>query len=103
MLIKTNGLGATIAFIFSKRHEDQQKKKKAKAYDLLYLQITDWLKQEPKHLISAKLAEQNGRRPELAEVLVTLDSATYRAVTVEVLALFTWLRRFAEGLIKEES
>ena len=33
---------------------------------------------------------------------ITQNSNEYRAITNEVMALFTWLRRFAEGLIEGE-
>lgn len=91
MMIKTNGLGATVAFIFSK-----QQKEKEKAYQWIYQQITEWLEKEQTHLIDLS------NKKELMEEVVKLKSPAYRVVTVEVLALFTWLRRFAEGLIKEE-
>ncbi len=91
MMIKTNGLGATIAFIFSKR-----KKESEKAYQLIYEQIGDWLKKKQTHLID--LSDDKT----LVEEVVKLKSPAYRAVTVEVLAFFAWLRRFVEGLIKDE-
>lgn len=87
MMIKTNGLGVTLAFIFSKKEQ---------AYQCIYQQITEWLVKEQTHLI-----DLSGGK-ELVEEVVKLKSPAYRAVTVEVLALFTWLRRFAEGLIKED-
>lgn len=114
MLVKTNGMGATIAFIFSKR-ETKTKEVNGKkfppgtkdnpqnAYDLIYQQMIAWLAKEPKHLIADKLASHNGKRNEFVDVLVTLESPLYRAVTVEVLSFFTWLKRFAEGLIEGES
>ncbi|HBK54138.1 MAG TPA: type III-B CRISPR module-associated protein Cmr5, partial [Syntrophomonas wolfei] len=36
----------------------------------------------------------------LVKCLISLPSVEYRTATVEVLALFNWLRRFAEGLIE---
>jgi len=92
MMIKTNGLGATFAFVFSKRN-------KSDAYGCIYGQVTDWIINHKNYLIS------NSDTPltnDLSEQIVQLDSAQYRAVTVEVLALFQWMRRFAEGLIVED-
>ena len=89
MMIKTNGLGATIAFIFSRKDKES-------AYGLLYKQLTDWLSQKQKNPINL-----SNDKP-LVEAVVTLNSPAYRAVTAEVLALFSWLRRFAEGLIQDE-
>jgi len=88
MLIKTNGLGATFAFIFSKKKEG--------AYRKIYEQTALWLHSDKKQLLNI------GPEDDLAKVLVALESAQYRAATVEVLSLFMWLRRFAEGLIEGE-
>ncbi|MGD0856907.1 MAG: type III-B CRISPR module-associated protein Cmr5 [Dehalococcoidia bacterium] len=87
MYIKTNGLGSTLAFIKSKNSD--------KAWKMIYSQISKWLKScTPPWL-------EDG--DELVEKIIALSSAEYRAVTVEVLALFNWLRRFAEGLIEGDA
>lgn len=96
MLIKTNGLGATFAFVKSKSEND--KDKAGYAYSLIYNQTTEWLKQEPKGIISDKV-----KNNDLVKVLINLNSDEYRAVTNEVLAFFVWLKRFAEGLIEGEA
>ena len=99
MLIKTNGLGSALAFYASKRQKEKNgeksgtKKNRKNAYDLIYNQITEWLKAEPKGLLSDRLGNDD-----LIKVLIDLDSADYRVVTNEVLSFFTWLKRFAEGL-----
>ena len=87
MLIKTNGLGATVAFIFSKRKND-----KGDTYNLIYKQISDWFKNE-KNPFKFEFSE-------LTKDICDINSQEYRAITTETLALFTWLRRFAEGLIQ---
>jgi len=86
--IKTNGLGATFAFMFSKKD----------TYSYIGEQITEWLKK-----CSIKLVplEENVSFEILVEKVISLDSPTYRALTIEVLAFLNWLRRFAEGLIEE--
>jgi CRISPR-associated protein Cmr5 len=85
MRIKTNGLGSALAFI---------KAKDARAYDLLYQDIGDWLTtNERAYLLDGAEGD------DLVEQIVSLDSTAYRAVTREVLAYLSWLRRFAEGLI----
>lgn len=95
MHIKTNGLGATFAFIKAKSSTD--KDKAGYAYHLIYKQTADWLKQEPKGLMAGRLNNNH----DLVNVIINLDSPEYRAVTNEVLALFAWLKRFAEGLIED--
>ncbi|NHM27879.1 type III-B CRISPR module-associated protein Cmr5 [Desulfofundulus sp. TPOSR] len=90
-LIKTNGLGATLAFIAAKKKEHPADKEYA--YKVIYEQIGRWLRHQG-------LIEDS--RP-LEEQVISLDSATYRVVTNEVLALVRWLSRFAETLIEGES
>jgi CRISPR-associated protein Cmr5 len=104
MMIKTNGLGATFAFIKSniksKRNPyecAEEESKKRDPYDLIYQQITKWLKREPKKLISERLNDED-----LEKVIISLNSPEYRALTIEVLAFFNWLKKFADGLIEEE-
>lgn len=95
MLIKTNGLGSALAFAFAKGSKEgipQQNK----AWGKLYVQLEQWLKTDSKQLI-----EFDDNR--LTHKLMESDSATYRAVTVEVLALLNWQRRFVDALIEGES
>ncbi len=99
MLIKTNGLGATFAFVYSKRQKEKNKKKPGdkqnpkNAYDLMYLQTAQWLREDEKKLPDLQENE------DLVEKIISLKSPEYRAVTNEVLAFFKWLSRFADGLI----
>lgn len=83
VLIKTNGLGQSLAFI--KRRND--------GYDKLYEQIGKWLQSE-----DAKQLVQQG---ELVEQVIQLESPDYRQVTVETLALLNWIRRFVDGLMDD--
>lgn len=91
MMIKTNGLAGTIAFVKTKKDN--------KAYGLLYRQLSEWLAGEDRNW----LLPDFGPNQELIGHLVRLDSTSYRAVTVEVLALFQWLRHLADGLLGEEN
>jgi CRISPR-associated protein Cmr5 len=92
MMIKTNGIGASLAFVLSKGKSDE-----STPWGLLYRQIHDWLKSEKKWLMG------DNPSSDLSEVAINLDSQEYRALTVEVLAFLNWLRRFAEGLIEGEA
>ncbi|CAA7602812.1 CRISPR-associated protein, Cmr5 [Acididesulfobacillus acetoxydans] len=92
MLIKTNGLAATLAFVRSKMGTDSKQRAKETPYGRIYSQIAAWLRE--KELLT------EGK--DLVEEVITLPSPQYRSVTVEVLGLFSWLRRFAEGLIEGE-
>lgn len=106
MWIKTNGIGAAMAFILSKKESSPKKngresylpgdqKHPQNAYGLLYEQIFAWLKSDSKVFLLRGKENQD-----LVKTLSELKSHEYRAVTVEVLALLNWLRRFAEGLIE---
>ncbi|BCV20508.1 type III-B CRISPR module-associated protein Cmr5 [Moorella sp. Hama-1] len=90
-LIKMNGLGATLAFIAAKKKDDPRKKEYA--YKVIYDQLKPWL-------VEKGLVE---RHQDLVAAVVALDSLSYRMVTGEVLALFKWISRFAEGLIEGEA
>lgn len=84
ILIKTNGLGQSLAFI----------KKRNEGYDKLYEQIGGWFRTKD----AAHPLAQEG---ELIQKVIQLPSSTYRHVTVETLALLNWVRRFVDGLMQE--
>lgn len=92
MMIKTNGLGAMLAFVKAKSSLD--KSKKGYAYKLLYEHLSEWLKLDEKGLIDF------AREKDLLECVVNMNSSEYRAITKEVLAFTGWLRRLAEGMIE---
>jgi len=87
--IQTNGLSATFAFIFSKNNT---------TYTLIYDQVDEWLRRRYNDDSTILNREQR-----LMERLIRLDSTKYKKVTIEVLALFSWLRRFAEGRIVKDN
>lgn len=99
MLIKTNGLGSTFAFIKSKSSKDESKA--GYAYHLIYEQTKQWLINDNKGLID--INEDDDEDDGLVEKIISIDSPEYRTVTNEVLSFFKWVSRFAEGLIKEEA
>lgn len=88
MMIKTSGLGATLAFMKSKRKE----------YDVIYNDIALWLGSDFKLQSTLKINSDNF----LDEVLKIEDSSLYRALAIEVLAYMNWHRRFTEGMIVKE-
>jgi len=81
MMVLNNGLGATFAFVYSK-------KKKGNAYELIENQIKDWFELDKKQV--------------LVDWIIHQESQEYRATTNEILALFTWLKRFVDGMIEGE-
>lgn len=90
MMIKTNGLGATLAFVKSKSD-------KGNAYDIINNQLRNWFLKDPKQVV--KLNPQE----DFVKQIIGLNSFEYRAATMEILAFINWLRRFAEGLIEGEA
>jgi CRISPR-associated protein Cmr5 len=86
VLIQTNGLGNTLAYMVSK----------GKAYDLIYEHLTSWLSKEE---CGCKALPDH---TDLLEFVVSQPSMVYRQVTTECLALLNWLRRLAEGMIEGE-
>lgn len=81
MMIRTNGLGGTLAFLESKEE---------KTFSNLYCDITEYLKQ--KHI---SLNKTNNVLHQIAKS----DSCEIMAFTKDVLIFLGWLRRFSEGLI----
>ena len=95
VLVKTNGLGQTLAYIKSKggKINPKTKKKEENGYDIFYDQIGNWL--------CSDAANQSVTDGELVEKVIELPSHEYRQVTVETLALLNWMRRFVDGLMKD--
>jgi CRISPR-associated protein Cmr5 len=106
-MILSNGLGQTLAFVVSKRQKQKQEKgqklepgdeKNPKnAYDLIYKQLTEYMKSD--HTARIKMPKEKN---DLVEWVISCNSSTYRYITQEILAFLNWLKRFAEGLIEEE-
>ncbi|MCX7874625.1 MAG: type III-B CRISPR module-associated protein Cmr5 [Melioribacteraceae bacterium] len=92
MLIKTNGLGATFAFMFSKKNKDE-----GKYWNAIGKNIYDWLKDQNK--IDANKIKSFD---ELVMELNQMSSIKYRNLTAEVISFLSWLKRFADGLIEGE-
>ena len=90
MLIKTNGLGATLAFLFSKQ----------KVWGTVLKHIEDWVSSTDN--LKTHLLYKDKEGSNLVQKVLHLDSSEYRIVTIEVLAFLNWLRRFAEGIAKEK-
>ena len=89
MMIKTNGLGATLAFMFSKQ----------KMYATILKDIELWVNNTDN--MKTKAIYDKAKGNSLVQKVTELDSSEYRTLTIEVLAFLNWLRRFAEGIEKE--
>jgi CRISPR-associated protein Cmr5 len=82
-LIKSNGLGNAMAFVYSNNGNSN----KGKAYGHIYKQLENWLKEKG-------LIEKN-----LLDEILSIDSRKYRYITRETMAILNWWRRFVDGEI----
>lgn len=89
VLIQTNGLGNTLAYLISKGKTNDPKN----AYNLIYEQISEWLRSDS---TGCALLPQD---KDLLKFVISRSSPIYRQITTETLAFLNWLRRLAEGLI----
>jgi CRISPR-associated protein Cmr5 len=93
-MVKINGLAATLVFMLSKSNKEE-------AYKKLYKHIKQWLENQdcPVNTLYSNASSKNN---DLIEKVLSFDSNSYRAVTKEVMEFSNWLRRFTEGMIKDE-
>jgi CRISPR-associated protein Cmr5 len=99
MMVKTSGLGAALAFTFSKGKDAH----KRLMDDLIHCIGQSITCQESfkKQVLSENNADI--KRKKLLEYVLNLPSLDYRYLTSEVFAIMNWHRRFTEGLIPKSS
>lgn len=88
-MIQNNGLGPALAFVYSKGKENNRGKN---AYYILYKNIEERLRE----------VELLDRNEDLIESILKMDTVNYREISIEILSLFSWLRRFVDGMIEGE-
>jgi len=88
MLILTNGLGQTLAYLRSKGKNDPQKE-----HNVLFDQLSCWTMSQ----VAPDSKNQN-----LLDWVLQADSTAYRRATIEALAYLGWLKRFAEAELPTE-
>jgi CRISPR-associated protein Cmr5 len=92
-MIKTNGLGQTLAFLLAKEEKSAQNLAPKKAEGFLYKHLEEWLLSE-----EASIAwTSKNQNQTLIERVIQEDSMVYRQATQEALAYLGWLKRFAEA------
>jgi len=89
MLVLTNGLGQTLAFLRSKKKEGQSDE-----HSVLCGHLSVWT--------MGQVASDAGNQ-DLLEWVLNHDSVAYRRATTEALAYLTWLKRFAEAELPTEN
>ena len=81
-MILVNGLAAALAFAYDKKE----------TWEHIYYHCETWF-------IERGLFIRKNDKTMLTEYICGLETAQYRIVTKEALALFTWVSRFASGII----
>ena len=93
-LIQTNGLGSTLAFYKSKfgSMPDEKLSAEKRAYKLLYEHLNGWFKKQKKS------------NQDILEWIISENTSSTEVfqVTKEILALLSWMKRFAEAELKGE-
>lgn len=90
MLVLTNGLGQTLAFLKAKGKNDP-----GDEHTVLFRHLSEWVLNQ----VAPGTTSSNG---DLLEWVLDHDSAAYRRATTEALAFLTWLKRFAEAELPTE-
>lgn len=81
--IQMAGLGVTIAFLYSKQ---------GGIHKSLYDIVEGWLQNQ----------DIIGKKDELMKAITESSTGKYQTMTVEVQQLLMWVKRFAEGMKKDE-
>jgi CRISPR-associated protein Cmr5 len=90
MLVLTNGLGQTLAFLKAKGKNDP-----ADEHTVLFRHLSSWVLSQ----VASSTTASNG---DLLQWVLQNDSAAYRRATTEALAFLAWLKRFAEAELPTE-
>lgn len=100
-MIQVNGLCCAIAFLFSKKEQnndgkdkkgEKKEEQKENAYKILYGEIEGWLR------ISNNML---GEKEDLMDKITGLNNIETRLYTDEIMNLCLWLKRFAEGMLSD--
>lgn len=83
--MKVNGFGMTMAYLFSKKDSR-----------CLYNDIVDWLNLQFYH------NDETIKGEEFLKKIVNADSFEYMQMSKEAMALLIWMKRFAEGMLKND-
>ena len=96
MLVLTNGLGQTLAFLFSKAKFQEPPHKRsveAKVHGELYEHLSKW---------AVRQVAPSEKDMKLLDWVLNNDNTAYRRATTEALAYLSWLKRFAEAELPTE-
>ncbi|WP_158702752.1 type III-B CRISPR module-associated protein Cmr5 [Paenibacillus faecalis] len=85
VMIQTNGLGATVSFLFSKKGDKAQ-------HAAIYEDLSEWLYQQ----------RMKKKEDDLVKAIMNQTRDEYKRMTRETMSLVVWMKRFAEGMIEIE-
>lgn len=93
-LILTNGLIATLTFLFSKGNKEHNE---------CLQEVRGWIDKDLKINNDLKKRLENETYEELIEKLACLTSREYKFLTKEIINMSLWLKRFADGMIEDNT
>ncbi|MCI5222192.1 MAG: type III-B CRISPR module-associated protein Cmr5 [Candidatus Electrothrix sp. AR4] len=96
--ILQNGLGQMLAFLLA---DNEGKQEKQKPSGILYRRIEEWLCGDLKEDRPCRVYLNDPKQEELIEQLTAGDRNQYTQAQQEALALFAWLKKFADAWLKE--
>ncbi|WP_055666017.1 type III-B CRISPR module-associated protein Cmr5 [Desnuesiella massiliensis] len=92
ILIQKNGLIGTLVFVLSKANKE-------KSHEFILKHIRSWCKEDFKlEFLRDKLKFCDNQS--FIESITTISNQEYRLVTKEIMNLFGWIKRFADGMIE---
>lgn len=93
MLIKNNGLGATLGFYLSKKKKKDQKTD----YEFIGECFLGWIKDND--ILPNQFKNFPDDFEKFVKKITELPPSEYRLLSSEALKFFTWMKRFSEGMI----
>lgn len=98
VLIQKNGLVGTLVFNLSKIEKEKQ-------HELVLNQIKEWCMINFKLEFIREKLEVNKEKEDNTDFILKITELSpleYRLVTKEMMILFSWIKRFADGMIEGE-
>lgn len=98
VMIQKNGLMNTMAFTLSKMKDETSE------HEEVLKQMIEWSKQSSRTVFRDQRRDDSNAEGyvEYMNRVFRLTSKEYRLLTQEMITLFSWMKRFADGLIEGE-
>lgn len=94
-MVHANGIVAAVAFLYAKKGKNTENKKTSEHKEM-YEILSEWL-------LRTRCFSENkkDKESELMQAVTVMDNEELRRTTTEAMALLIWIKRFAEGMFKE--